>query len=64
LNIYVSTTTWPTYLKAGIAAEVNLLGNGTQTPVSAATNINKLIPMAANRITEENQLFDFVSYIR
>jgi hypothetical protein len=30
-------------LKAGIAAEVevNFLGNGTQIPVSAATNINK-----------------------
>jgi hypothetical protein len=43
-------------LKAGIAAEaeVNLLGNGTQTPVSAATNINKGIPMTTNRVTEDN----------
>jgi hypothetical protein len=34
-------------LNAGIAAEaeVNLLGNGTQTPVSATTNIKKGIPV-------------------
>jgi hypothetical protein len=35
-------------LNAGIAAtaeQFNLLGKGTQTPVSAATNINKDIPM-------------------
>jgi hypothetical protein len=33
-------------LKAGIAAEaeVNLVGNGAQTSVSAATNINKAYP--------------------
>jgi hypothetical protein len=43
-------------LKPGIAAEaeVNLLGNGTQTPVSEATNINKGTPMTTNRITEDN----------
>jgi hypothetical protein len=43
-------------IKARIAAEaeVNLLGNGTQTPVSAATHINKGIPMTTNRITEDN----------
>jgi hypothetical protein len=43
-------------LKAGTAveAEDNLLGNGTQTPVSAATNINKIIAVTTNRITEEN----------
>jgi hypothetical protein len=35
-------------------AEVNLLGNGTQTPVSVTTNINKDIPMTTNRITEDN----------
>jgi hypothetical protein len=35
-------------------AEVNLLGNGTQTSVSAATNINKEIPVKTNRITEDN----------
>jgi hypothetical protein len=34
-------------IRAGIAAEaeVNLLGNGTQTTVSATTNINKGIPV-------------------
>jgi hypothetical protein len=43
-------------LKAGIAAEaeVNLLGNGTQTSISAATNINKESPVITNRITEDN----------
>jgi hypothetical protein len=43
-------------LKAGIAAEVevNLLGNGTRTPVSMAMNIKKGIPMTTNRITEDN----------
>jgi hypothetical protein len=43
-------------LKARIAAkaEVNLLGNGTQTPLSMATNINKGIPVTANRVTEDN----------
>jgi hypothetical protein len=43
-------------LKARIAAkaEVNLLGNSKQTPVSAATNFNKGIPVTTNRITEEN----------
>jgi hypothetical protein len=43
-------------LKAGTAAEaeVYLLGNGTQTPVSAGTNINKCIPVTTNRITEDN----------
>jgi hypothetical protein len=41
-------------LRAGIAAEVvvNLLGNGTQTPVTAATKFNKGIPVAINRMTE------------
>jgi hypothetical protein len=39
-------------LKTGM--EVNLLGNGTQTPVSAATNINKGIPVTTNRITEDS----------
>jgi hypothetical protein len=43
-------------LKAGIAAEaeVGFLGNGTQTPVSAATNINKGIPITTERVTEDN----------
>jgi hypothetical protein len=43
-------------LKAGIAAEaeVNFLGNGTQTSVSSATNINKGVPVTTNRITEDN----------
>jgi hypothetical protein len=43
-------------LKTGIAveAEVNLLGNVMQTPVSAATNIKKHIPMTTNGITEDN----------
>jgi hypothetical protein len=43
-------------LKAGIAAEaeVNLLGNGMQTPVSAARNVNKGIPLTTSRITENN----------
>jgi hypothetical protein len=42
-------------LKAGIAAEadVNLLGNGTRTPVSAATEINKGIPVTSDRVTED-----------
>jgi hypothetical protein len=42
-------------LKAGIAAEaeVYLLGNGTKTPVSAATYIIKGIPVTTNRITED-----------
>jgi hypothetical protein len=42
-------------IKAGIAAEeeVNLLGNGTQTSVSAATNINKGIPVTTERKTGE-----------
>jgi hypothetical protein len=42
--------------KVGIAteAEVNLLGNGTQTPVSSATNINKGIPVTTNRVIEDN----------
>jgi hypothetical protein len=37
-------------MKAGIAAEaeVKLLGNGTQTTVSAETNINKGIPSRDN----------------
>jgi hypothetical protein len=35
-------------------AEVNLLSNGTQTTFSAATNINKGIPMTTNRVREEN----------
>jgi hypothetical protein len=37
--------------KTGIAAEVevNLQGNGTQTPVSAATNINKDILETTNK---------------
>jgi hypothetical protein len=50
-------------LKARIAAEaeVNLLGNGTQTPVSAATNINKGIPVTTNRITESRGHGDFYS---
>jgi hypothetical protein len=53
-------------LKTGIAAEaeINLLGNGTQTPVSAATNINKGIPVTTNRVREDNQLFDMVTHIR
>jgi hypothetical protein len=52
-------------LKAGIAtaAEVNLLGNGTQTPVSTATDINKGIPVTMNRITEDNKLLDMVTSI-
>jgi hypothetical protein len=43
-------------LKAGIAAEaeVNLLGNGTQIPVSAATNINKGILVSTKRRTKDN----------
>jgi hypothetical protein len=43
-------------MKARIAAEAeaNLLGNGSLLPVSAATNINKDIPMTTNRITQEN----------
>lgn len=43
-------------LKSGTAAEaeVNFLDNGTRTPVSAATNINRNIPMKTNRITEAN----------
>jgi hypothetical protein len=43
-------------LKVGIATEteVNLLGNGRKTPVSAATDINKSIPMTTNRVTEDN----------
>jgi hypothetical protein len=43
-------------LKAGITAEaeVNLLGNGTQTSVSAAKNINKSIPVTINRITTDS----------
>jgi hypothetical protein len=43
-------------LKAGIIAEaeVNLPGNGMQTPVSAAADINKGIPMTTNRVTEDN----------
>jgi hypothetical protein len=38
-------------LKARISAEeeVNLLGNGMQTSVSAATNINKGIPVTTNK---------------
>jgi hypothetical protein len=38
-------------LKAGITgeAEINFLDNGTQTPVSAATNINKGILLTRNR---------------
>jgi hypothetical protein len=53
-------------LKSGVAAEaeVNFLGNSTQTPVSVATNINKAIPMTTNRITEDNLMFDMVTYIR
>jgi hypothetical protein len=35
-------------------AEVHLLGNGTQTFVSAATNINKGIPLTTNRIADDN----------
>jgi hypothetical protein len=40
-------------LKAGIAAEaeVKLLRNGKQTPVSAATNINKGIPVTTDTRT-------------
>jgi hypothetical protein len=43
-------------LKVGIAAEaeVNFLGNGSQTPVSAATDINKGIPMTTNRVIQDN----------
>jgi hypothetical protein len=41
-----------------------LLDNGNQTPVSAAKNINKDIPMTTNRITKDNKLFDTVTYIR
>jgi hypothetical protein len=53
-------------LKARIAAEaeVNLLGNGTQTPVSTALNINKGIPVTTNRITEDNYWLDMATYIR
>jgi hypothetical protein len=41
--------------KTGIAADtdVNLLGNGRQTPVSAATDINKGIPVATDRVTKD-----------
>jgi hypothetical protein len=43
-------------IQVGIAAEgeVNLLGNGTQTSVSEATNFNKSIPAETNRATEES----------
>jgi hypothetical protein len=43
-------------LNAGIAteAEVILLGNVSLAPVSAAANINKDIPVATDRITEDN----------
>jgi hypothetical protein len=45
-------------------AEVNLLTNGTQTPVSAVTNINKEIPAKTDRTTEDNLLFDMVTFSR
>jgi hypothetical protein len=43
-------------LRAGIAAEaeVNLLGNGSLAPVSAATNIDRDTPVTTNSITEDN----------
>jgi hypothetical protein len=41
-------------VKIAAEAEVKLLGNGMQTTVSAATNINKGIPVITNRITEGN----------
>jgi hypothetical protein len=43
-------------LEAGITVEVeiNLLGNGKQTPFPAATNINKGIPVITNRIIEDS----------
>jgi hypothetical protein len=44
-------------------ADVNLLGNGTQTFVSAATNINKGIPMTTDGIAEKEEPFDMVTYI-
>jgi hypothetical protein len=53
-------------LKVGKAAEteVNLIGNGTQTPVSVATNINKGILVKTNGITECSLLFDMANCIR
>jgi hypothetical protein len=33
-------------------------------PVSAATDVNKGIPVTMDRATEENELFDVVTYIR
>jgi hypothetical protein len=43
-------------LESGIAAEaeVILLGKFSLVPVSAATNINKDIPLTTNRIKEDN----------
>jgi hypothetical protein len=34
--------------------EANLLGNGTQIPVLAATNINNGIPVTIDRKTEDS----------
>jgi hypothetical protein len=53
-------------LKTGLAteAEVNFLGKDMQTPVSAATNINKDIHVTTNRITEDNLLLGMVTDIR
>jgi hypothetical protein len=50
--------------KAGIAAEyvVNFLGNGMQTSVSAARNINNFIPVVTNGKAEDNYLFDLLTY--
>jgi hypothetical protein len=43
-------------VKAGILteAEVNLLGNGTQTHFPAATNIYKVISLITDRIIGDN----------
>jgi hypothetical protein len=49
---------------AAAEAEVNLLGNGTQTSVTEATNFNKGIHLKTNRITGDNYLFDMVTSIR
>jgi hypothetical protein len=51
----VTLSTTEESLKAGIAeAEANLLGNGTQTPVSAGTNVNEGIPLTTNKMAEDN----------
>jgi hypothetical protein len=42
----------------------HLLDNGSLATVCGATNINKDIPMTTKRITEDNELFDMVTYIR